>query len=199
MRVRALRPEEYELVGGWLREERNAKWLDFGGGRRSVDAVGLRVMCQRDLHCLRVYTPATEDRPVGIVGLSNVDRSSRTAEAWCVLGDKRLGPKDLTIRALARLLRHGFDELGLESIFAWTVETNRGGRRILGRLPFRLIGRRRRCHEIGGKLYDRLLFDLLADEFRDFDEEPLPLRPAARDNAVKHAGRRGAKAGGVGS
>lgn len=197
MNVRALRPEESDLVAGWLQDERNSKWLDFGGGRRSVDAVGLRLMCQRDLHCLRVYSPAGQDRPVGIVGLSNVDRQSRTAEAWCVLGDKHVGHKDLTIRAMARLLKHGFGELALESVFAWTVEVNRGGRRLLDRLPFRFIGRRRRCHEIDGKLYDRLLFDLVAEEFRGFTEDRFERRsPGRRPAAAARAGRATARSKG---
>jgi len=170
MDVREIRPDELELVAGWLQDERNYRWLDFGAGRRTVDAVGLRIMCQRDLHWLRVFTPDDEDRAIGLVGLSNVDREYGTAEAWCVLGEKEYGPRDLTIQAVARMLEHGFETMGLGSIFAWTVEVNRGGRRLLDRLRFTYIGRRRRCHRIKGKLYDRLLFDLLAEEFDGYAE-----------------------------
>ena len=154
------------LIVGWLAEERNARWLDFGSGRRSVDTLGLKVMTQRNLHCLRVYTPDDEDRAVGIVGLSNVDTEFATAEMWFVLGEKAWGPADLTIRAAALMLEHGFRELGLASVFAWTVESNRRGRRVLERLHFTCVGRRRCCHRIDGKLHDRLFFDLLAEEFR---------------------------------
>jgi RimJ/RimL family protein N-acetyltransferase len=170
MNLRPIRPGEFEIVAGWLQDERNHRWLDFGGGRRTVDAVGLKVMCQRDLHWLRVFAPEDQDRPAGLVGLSNVDSEFRTAEAWCVLGEKRYGPRDLTIQAVARMLEHGFTDMALRSIFAWTVEINRGGRRLLERLHFTYIGRRRRCHMIKGKLYDRLLFDLVPEEFRGYEE-----------------------------
>jgi RimJ/RimL family protein N-acetyltransferase len=178
MNLRPIRPDEFGLVAGWLEDERNHRWLDFGGGRRIVDAMGLKVMCQRDLHWLRVYTPEDEDRPVALVALSNVDREFGTAEARCLLREKEYGPRDLTIQATARMLAHGFRVMELRSIFAWTVEVNRGGRRLIERLGFTYIGRRRSCHKIKGKLYDRLLFDLLAEEFQGY--EPLRSGKATR-------------------
>jgi RimJ/RimL family protein N-acetyltransferase len=42
--------------------------------------------------------------------------------------------------------------------------------RTIERLGFRFIGRQRQCHYIDGRLYDRLLFDLLASEHRELDE-----------------------------
>lgn len=170
MNVRPIRPGEHGLVAAWLEDERNSQWLDFGGGRRVVDAVALKVMCQRDLHLIRVYTEEN-DRPVGLLGLSDVDRRSRTATPWCVLGDKEYGRQDLTIRAVASLLEEGFRELDLRSMFAWTVEINRGGRRLLERLNFRFIGRKRQCHKIGERLYDRLLYDLLVEEYRGYTDQ----------------------------
>ena len=183
MNLRPIRHDEFERVAGWLQEDRNHRWLDFGGGRKSVDAVGLKVMDQRPLHWLRVYTPHDGDLPVGIVGLSNVDRDFRTAEAWCVLGEKEYGSRDLTIQASARLLEHAFGSMELRSVFAWTVEVNRGGRRLLERLGFRFVGRRRRCHRVEGRLYDRLLYDLLAEEYQGYDpvrRDGIPARSPQR-------------------
>lgn len=171
MRLTEIRGDDFERIAGWLRDEETSRWLDFGGGRRSVDAVGLRVMAQRDLHCLRGYAPDDEDALVGVVGLSNVDREFGTAEIWFVLGDERYRRRNLTVRAASAILEHGFQKLGLQSIFAWTVEINRGGRRVLERLRFTEVGRRRRCHRIDGKLYDRIHFDLLAEEFRRYEPE----------------------------
>jgi hypothetical protein len=43
--------------------------------------------------------------------------------------------------------------------------------RTIERLGFRFVGRQRQCHTIDGRPYDRLLFDLLASEHRELDEE----------------------------
>ena len=67
-------PELIELVAGWIGQEENYKWLDFGNGILAPTAVSLKVMTQRDLHVLRVFTPDDSDLPIGVVSLSNVDR-----------------------------------------------------------------------------------------------------------------------------
>jgi len=57
--------------------------------------------------------------------------------------------------------------LGLCAINAWTVETNAAAQRGLERLGFRYVGRLRKCHYIDGRALDRLLYDLLANEYRE--------------------------------
>jgi len=129
------------------RQEENYKWLDFGNGILAPTAVSLKVMTQRDLHVLRVFTPDESDLPIGVVGLSNVDRRFKTAGSlWAVLGRKRYG--GFARRAASRILTYGFRELGLEVIGAWTVDINVPSRRALEHLNFRFIGRQRRCHWI---------------------------------------------------
>jgi len=64
-----------------------------------------------------------------------------------------------------------FRELGLHSINTWVVENN-PSLRIGERLHYNYIGRQRQCHMIDGRLYDRLLFDLLASEHRELEDDP---------------------------
>src|SRR5207237_8652151 len=88
-------PELIELVASWLGREENYKWLDFGNGILAPTAVSLKVMTQRDLHVLRVFTPDDSDLPVGVVGLSNVDRRFITAGTLlAVMGLNRHGGLD---------------------------------------------------------------------------------------------------------
>lgn len=160
-------PEQIELAAGWLSTYDNYKWLDFGAGVQKVGPATLKVMAQRDLHVIRLFTADDGDLPVGIVGLTNVDRSHKTATLWGVLGRKRYG--GFITRATSRLLTYAFTELGLRAVTAWTVEINVASRRALERLHFRYIGRQRQCHYIDGRPYDRLLFDLLAAEHEEIE------------------------------
>ncbi len=169
--VRRLGEGDYERVAGWLSESRNARWLDFGPALGRMDALRLKLMAARPDNIVWTYGPACEGVAVGVVGLHRLDRRFGTAELWAVLGEKQYGSRDLTVRAVARLLSHGFDELGLRSIHAWTVESNRHSRRALERLGFRFFGRQRACHVIEGTVYDRLWFDMLADEFRGYGRQ----------------------------
>lgn len=158
-------PERIALAGRWLTAPENAKWLDFGNGVQCVTPVMLKVMTQRDIHCLRIYTGDSGDTPAGIVGLSNIDRHFKTAGVWCVLGDK--AQAGCSARAVSKMLTIAFTELGLRAVNCWTLEINKGGRGVIDSLPFSYIGRLRQCHDLDGRPYDRLLYDMLATEHRE--------------------------------
>jgi RimJ/RimL family protein N-acetyltransferase len=160
-------PERVGLVAGWLGEKENYQWLDFGGGVQTVTPALLKVMTQRDVHVLRIFTDDEGDVPIGVVGFSNVDRRFKTAMIWIALGEKRYGGRGYPARAASKMLTLGFSELGLHAVNAWAAEHNAASLRIIRRLKFQLIGRQRQCHYIDGHAYDRLLFDLLASEHKE--------------------------------
>src|SRR2546428_12318890 len=129
-------PELIKLVAGWLGKADNYKWLDFGNGVQMVTPVMLKIMTQRDIHVFRAYTADHGDVPVGVVGLTNVDRHFKTASVWAVLGNKRYG--GCTTEGVSRMVTVGFRELGLHAVSARTLETNNGrepGLRVRGRQP----------------------------------------------------------------
>lgn len=163
MKLKEIQREDIPLVAGWLSDPANYRWLDFGRGVQAVDAVALRIMLQRDIHLLRLFT-GDDDRPIGLVGLSDINRSFGTATAWTVLGDKAAARQGITTRAVGGILTLGFRDLGLASVDGWTLETNRGGKGVMERLNFKFIGRQRKCHRVDGCLYDRLWYDILAEE-----------------------------------
>jgi len=163
-------PEILELVAGWLAQKENYQWLDFGNGRQVVTPALLKIMVQRDTHFLRAYTWDRDDRPIGIVGLNSVDRVSKTATLWAVAGEKSFSSRGYVSLASSKLLTLAFRDLGLHVVNTWIVDRNPSVRS-LERLNFRFVGRQRQCHYIDGRPYDRLLFDLLATEHRELDEE----------------------------
>jgi RimJ/RimL family protein N-acetyltransferase len=123
-------------------------------------------MAQRDIHCLRLFAPREDARPIGLVGLSDISPLFKTATLWYVLGDKTYSAGGHTTRAVQELLDHGFGRLGLHAITAWAVENNVASIRVLEKVGFRPIGSRRCCHRLGDRYLDRQLFDLLAHEHR---------------------------------
>lgn len=163
-------PEILDLVAGWLAQKDNYQWLDFGNGRQIVTPALLKIMSQRGTHFLRAYTSERDDTPIGIVGLNNVDRTFKTATFWGASGDKSFRNRGYSTLASSRFLTVAFRDIGLEMINTWAVDHN-PSLRTIERLGFRFIGRQRQCHYIDGRPYDRLLFDLLASEHRELDEE----------------------------
>ena len=175
MRLVPIAPELIETVAGWTADPAISRWLDFGNGVQALTPAALRIMTQRPMHCLRVFMPDDADVALGVVGFTNVDRNFKTAMPWIVLGNRTYrhasGRPPASVVALSKLLTLGFTELGLASIYAWVVETNRASLRLAPKLNFRYIGRQRRCHWIDGTSYDRLLFDLLAEEHKELPDD----------------------------
>ena len=155
--------ERLELVAGWLSQKENWQWLDFGDGRQSITPAWLKIMAQRDTHLLRVYSPADDDSPIGVVALSEINRHFGTARLWAASGDKSLRHRGYATAASAAMLSVGFHELGLHAVNTWVVDGN-PSERTVRRLHFTFIGRQRACHYIDGRPFDRLWFDLLASE-----------------------------------
>jgi RimJ/RimL family protein N-acetyltransferase len=162
------RRELFELAAGWMARKENHQWLDFGNGRQPFTPTLLKIMVQRDTHFMRVYTADRNDNPIGIVGLTQVDRAFRTAMLWGLCGDKSFRYRGYSSFAGSKLLTLAFRDLGLHVITTWAAEHNQSVR-TLERLGFRFAGRLRQCHYIDGRPYDRLLFDLLASEHRELD------------------------------
>lgn len=173
--IRRFEAADVELVVGWLAAEDNHRWLDFGQGVQALSAVSLKLMMQRALHSLFIFT-AEGGVPAGIVGISNVDRKFGTATLWYVLGEKRFGGQGHTTRAVRSVLEIAFTELGLRSINAWAVDGNAASLRVLEKTGFRPVGRLRRCHTVDGKSCDRIIFDILATEAKG---TPAPAAPEA--------------------
>lgn len=164
MILRPVAREEEQLVAAWLGRKETYQWLDFGHGSQRVTPIGLKVMLRNETNVCRVYTADGAAAPIGLVALSQMSQTFRTAMLWYVLGEWQFGGQGYTSRAVSELLTLAFTELGLRAIHAWAVEENAASIRVLERNGFRLFGRQRQCHYIDGQGCDRLLFDLLATE-----------------------------------
>jgi RimJ/RimL family protein N-acetyltransferase len=158
-------PDLLRLVAGWLAEPDNAKWLDFGDGRLRASAEWLKIAMQRGALAVRVFD-AEDGTPIGAAGLGDINPHFKTAHYWVVLGDKRYAGRGYASLATSRMLTVGFSELGLRAIQTWIVEHNPSVA-VARRARFRPIGRQRQCHVIDGRPYDRLLFDILAEEHQE--------------------------------
>lgn len=72
--------------------------------------------------------------------------------------------------AAALMLAYAFDNLGLERVEATTLSPNIAAQRSLEAAGFRLEGRQREAIRIGGARVDKLLYGMLANEYRNREE-----------------------------
>ena len=101
---------------------------------------------------------------LGRVTYFDVNVRNRSAEIGYLLGPE-YRKQGYMADALYALLDYLFNELGLNKVIAQTAEFNQPSVSLLENFGFKQDGRLRKHHEFRGKLYDDLVYSMLAEEF----------------------------------
>ena len=161
--LRELQPKDIQIVKGWLTARDNAKFLSpfFQNESMKEEQLAFFLMRRDKL----TFLVQCDGIPVGVVGLTNIDEINRSAEIWCVVGDCNFRHKGVATESFVLTLKKAFGNLGLHSVNGWASDGNYTIR-TFQRLGFTRIGRQRECHLQDGIFKDRLLFDILDNEFK---------------------------------
>ena len=109
------------------------------------------------------YLIVEDDRILGRINLTAVRRAHyQCAELGYRIGEHD-GGRGVASKAVARCVAQAFDVHALGRIEAVARPENKRSVRVLERNGFRQFGHSRRSFELGGRWYDRLLFERHAD------------------------------------
>jgi RimJ/RimL family protein N-acetyltransferase len=104
-------------------------------------------------------------RPVGVCALSEIDHRFGRASFGITIGEADCRGKGYGTEATRLALDYAFTGLGLVNVMLTCFAFNLGGRRAYEKAGFREFGRRRRCSRHGGRSWDLIYMECLADEF----------------------------------
>jgi RimJ/RimL family protein N-acetyltransferase len=105
------------------------------------------------------------DTLIGRCLLFGVNLVDRTAMLGIVIGEKSCWSSGYGQEAIRLLLDYGFNLLNLNSVMLGVFAFNERAITCYKKVGFKEIGRRRQARIIGGKKYDAVLMDILAEEF----------------------------------
>ena len=97
--------------------------------------------------------------------LFNVDHVNRSAMVGILIGEKSYWNQGYGHEAMQLLLDYGFNLLNLHSIMLGVFSFNERAIRSYRRVGFKEIGRRRQARIVGGRKFDVIFMDILAEEF----------------------------------
>jgi RimJ/RimL family protein N-acetyltransferase len=130
--------------------EREQAWFD--GAVASGDVV------------FTIYELATL-RPIGNVGLHDLDEVLGTAEFGMFIAEPNLWNQGLGTEVTRLMLAYAFDVLGLYNVYLGTYSVNPAAIRAYEKAGFRLIGVRRGAMRVGRQRCDIVYMDAIADDF----------------------------------
>jgi diamine N-acetyltransferase len=107
----------------------------------------------------------TSLRPIGIAYLYEIEPRHGRASFGITIGAPDCRGKGYGTEATRLILDYAFTSYGLENVMLTVYEFNLAGRRAYEKAGFREFGRRRRCSRLGGRLWDLIYMECLADEF----------------------------------
>ena len=105
------------------------------------------------------------DTLIGRCMLFDIDLVNRGAMMGIVIGEKACWGQGYGQEATRLLLDYGFHLLNLNNIMVGVFAYNRRAIHCYKKVGFQEIGRRRQARIVGGKKYDLILMDMLAEEF----------------------------------
>ncbi|MCI4365146.1 MAG: GNAT family N-acetyltransferase [Thermoplasmata archaeon] len=114
---------------------------------------------------------------IGGCGLRDIDWNHKSGHIGYWIARPYWGQGYAT-EAASHLLRAAFRDLRLHRIFTGVFPDNPRSMSVLRRLGFRVEGRSREAHLVGGRYRDFVLFGLLRREFRPFPSLEIPSEPA---------------------
>lgn len=103
--------------------------------------------------------------PIGITGLIDIDQANRTAQCYCVIGEKPFWGKGLGTEIHSVLFQWGFETFGIEKIWAHIRTNNPAIYRVVEKLGFQIEGTLRQDKIVDGQRIDLYHIGLLQDEF----------------------------------
>jgi RimJ/RimL family protein N-acetyltransferase len=104
---------------------------------------------------------------IGDIALQDIDKNNRSCSIGMGMSKMEYRNKGYGKEAMKLLLEYGFYNYGLERITANTLEINIPAQKLLEKLGFTLEGKEREAIYFGGKKYDRYIYGILVEEYKN--------------------------------
>lgn len=159
-----LRRDLLPLYQRWINDFSVLEWLGSAGLRpmtaEAETAWYERVSTSQTSVSFTIYQSET-NRPIGTVGLHQIDHFNRTALFGIMIGEKDFWGKGYGTAVTRMVLEYAFSELGLHNVMLSVFARNERAIKAYLRAGFREIGRVRQAHRHAGQPEDVLLMDCL--------------------------------------
>ncbi|HET6711269.1 GNAT family protein [Amycolatopsis sp.] len=169
VRLRAIEPEEADLIYDWAHDPEVGRWMvtDHPRSRAQIrKRWEERPLNKYELVVLGIETKA-DGKLIGVVDLRDAVPEIGNAELDIYIGDAEHRNGGYGTDALRVMCRYGFDTMRLHMITLWVVAENERARHVYRKVGFSEDGRHREAFVgEGGRRHDMILMSLLKGELK---------------------------------
>ncbi|MDO9581445.1 MAG: GNAT family N-acetyltransferase [Bacteroidales bacterium] len=111
----------------------------------------------------KFFTICDENKPIGFMGLSHIDKVSKKAEVFIIIGDDNYRGKGYGKKSLKYLINYGFNMLRLEKIYLGVYEKNKSAIFSYKSVGFKVEGIFKKDTFLNGKYYNLVMMAIFKD------------------------------------
>src|SRR6267378_2046830 len=137
--IEELQADDLSLVAMWLSRNEINQWLTSEWRNRAVCTTVLAIALRNPRN--RFFLVRCNGQACGLAALADIDLADGTAMVWYFLGDSAFSKRGIGSEAVKQLVRKSFQELKLQSLYAWIMEDNAASANLLHNVGFREAGR----------------------------------------------------------
>ncbi len=164
IKIRRFCEEDIPYKVKWVNDKNNNKYLHYDLPLREEKTL-LWYKSIKDRKDRADYTITCNGKPVGLIGLLNIDNNNRKAEYYILIGEAEYKGKGVATTASDLLLREGFITYNLNKIYLFTEVDNKPAQKLFEKIGFKKEGLLKEDLIYNGKKVDRFIYGLLKDDY----------------------------------
>ena len=157
--------DDIEVFTKWLNDFKVTDGLGRSGLMVTLDGEKQYLQKINDNNYSFAIVTMEKDEMIGTISLERINYINRVATLGIFIGNEDWRGKGIGTEAIKLILDYGFNYLNLNNIRLTVLEFNVGAIACYKKCGFKEMGKVRQSYYVNGKYYDKILMDILKEEF----------------------------------
>ena len=156
-----------ELIFKWFNDPVVTHYMFTGQRPKTVEQIRLLIekSVNEDENVIFVVSDKKTNRPIGLVGLYEIDSATRKAEMRIIIGNRKYWGKGYGTEITELINYYGFDRLNLNRIYLGVTHENKGAIRVYEKAGYKREGVLKEDIYRNSRYYDSVRMGLLRDDY----------------------------------
>lgn len=168
IKIREFSEKDIPYKVKWINDESNNKYLHYDLPLRE-DKTLVWFKNNKDRTDRLDLTITFNDKPVGLIGLLDIDNKNKKAEYYICMGEEKYKGKGLAYNASKLLIEYAYNELHLNKVYLHTEKNNIPAQKLFEKIGFEKEGLLKHDLIYNGKKKDRYIYGIILGKDKKYN------------------------------
>lgn len=160
IKIREFSEKDIPYKVKWINDESNNKYLHYDLPLRE-DKTLVWFKNNKDRTDRLDLIITFNDKPIGLIGLLDIDNKNKKAEYYICMGEEKYKGKGLAYNASKLLIEYAYNELHLNKVYLHTEKNNIAAQKLFEKIGFEKEGLLKHDLIYNGKKKDRYIYGII--------------------------------------